>query len=179
MLMIKGEKVTLSPFDSEYSLNTLNWVNNPEIMQLIDRVLPVTQLEHEEWYKDLITNGSSVVFAIINNDDLGHVGNCGLKNIDARSRKAELWIYLGKQFAEKGYGVEAINLLLEYGFNSLNLNRIYLYCIDYNERAINAFKKCNFLIEGKFVEDIYISGKYRDTIRMAILKNNFMKRDGF
>jgi len=173
--MNKQSRVDLVPFDPKYSTSTLAFVNNPEIMVLINRVLPVTVVEHEEWYRSIIFKKDFLIYAILGGDKREHIGNCGLKDIDDRSRKAELWVYFGLEFVEKGYGTEVIKLLTGYGFNSLNLNRIYSYCMDYNARAQKAFEKCGFIQEGVFREDVFIGGKYRDTVRMAILKKEYIK----
>ncbi|MFZ5652546.1 MAG: GNAT family N-acetyltransferase [Bacillota bacterium] len=176
--MIKRERVSLVPYDREFFKSTLSMVNDAQTMAFINRVLPVTEMEHEEWSKKVLFDKKWILFAITAGKEPRHIGNCGLKDIDERSRKAELWIYLTPQDTDKGYGIEAISALVEYGFNSLNLNRISAYCLDRNVRAQNAFKKCGFIQEGVFREDVYIGGKYRDTMRLAILKKDFMKGNG-
>ena len=176
MFMIRKSKISLVPYDPIYFKSTLSIINHPEIMMLINGILPVTETEHEYWSKKAVFKRDSVIFAITTNSKSEHIGNCGLKNIDNRARKAELWIYIGVDYINKGYGIDSIQTLVEYGFNSLNLNRIYVYCIDYNKRAQRSFEKCGFINEGLFREDIYIGGQYRDTVRMAILRKDFEKR---
>ena len=78
------------------------------------------------------------------------LGSIGLENIDYISRKATLGIFIGeKETRNKGYGTEAIQLILDYGFNYLNLNNIKLDVLSFNERAIACYKKCGFKEYGR------------------------------
>ena len=74
---------------------------------------------------------------------------------------------------EKGYGTEAINLILDYGFNYLNLNNIKLDVVEFNERAIACYKKCGFKECGRRRKCEFIDGNYYDRISMDILKEEF------
>ena len=83
-------------------------------------------------------------------------------------------IFIGeKEGRDRGIGTEAINLILEYGFNYLNLNSIKLDVMEFNSRAIACYKKCGFKEMGRRRQCNYINGKYYDTILMDILKEEF------
>lgn len=176
--MIKLDNIILNIFEEKHLEQTLKWVNDLVIMACINRVLPVTMSEHKEWYQNIIRDKRQVIFAIEDAGDGSHLGNCGLKDIDLRSKKAELWIYLGKDNISKGKGKNAVDALVRYGFDYLNLNRIYLYTLDFNKKAIRAFGKSGFLQEGVFRQDVYINGEYHDTVRMAVLRDERGKIDG-
>ena len=64
-------------------------------------------------------------------------------------------------------------LLLNYGFNFLNLNNIYLKVLSFNKRAIKAYEKCGFKTFEILKESHYFEGKYFDNIYMNILKDDF------
>lgn len=164
--------IKLVAFDKEHAKKTLEWVNDPELMLMMNRVNYVTESQHWEWYEKIIRE--SKIFAIIANGK--HIGNCCLKDIntDGRSRKAELWIYIGDPTARgKGYGKKATQLLLDYAFKSLNLHRVYLYVMNYNQKAFKMYKKIGFKKEGVKREDIFINGRYHDAIIMGILKKEW------
>jgi RimJ/RimL family protein N-acetyltransferase len=80
------------------------------------------------------------------------------------------------KMASKGLGTEAIRLMLDYGFRTLNLHRIELFVHDFNERAQKAYKKLGFVEEGRKREALYSDGKYHDEILMAILKEEWMEK---
>lgn len=83
-------------------------------------------------------------------------------------------IFIGdKDYREKGYGTEAIRLILDYGFNYLNLNNIKLDLMEFNERALACYKKCGFKEYGRRRKCRFINGKYYDVIEMDILSEEF------
>lgn len=170
--MKRGLLVRLVAFQKTHAQNTLKWVNDPQLMLMVNRVKLVTETEHWQWYEKVVKD--SFIFAI----EVGgkHIGNCCLKdvNADGRSRKAELWIYIGdKKTRGKGYGEQAMRLLLDYAFNALNLNRIYLYSMAHNKPAYNLYRKLGFKHEGVRRQDVFINGKYCDTVFMGILKKEW------
>lgn len=86
----------------------------------------------------------------------------------------EIGIFIGdSNYRFNGYGREALNLLLDYGFNYLNLDNIYLEVISFNEIAINCYKNIGFRETYRYRENYLLNGKYYDTIYMKILKSDF------
>ncbi len=80
-------------------------------------------------------------------DDLSnrHIGNCTYFNIDAQRKEAELGIVIGdKNYWNKGYGREAVTLLLKHIFETMDYLRVYLYTLDWNLRAQASFRSCGF-----------------------------------
>lgn len=171
--MIEDDSIKLTTYEEKHFVKTIEWVNDLSIMMKINRVFPVTMVEHAEWFKKITFDKNQVIFAVETMGSKNYIGNCGLKDIDLRSRKSELWIYFGKDFIGNGNGKKAIKLLLKYGFEFLNLNRIYLYTLDYNQSAQKAFSACGFKVEGIFKQEVYINGCYHDTVRMAILRDEY------
>lgn len=144
---------------------------------MMNRVKLIREDEHFEWHKNITSDPKTAIFAI--EADGAHIGNCCLKNInaDGRSNNAELWIYIGDKTAQgKGYGEKTMRLLLDYGFRNLNLHRIYLYVMDYNQRACELYKKLGFQNEGRKREHILIDNKYHDSIEMGILRKEWVKK---
>ena len=95
-------------------------------------------------------------------------------NINNINRTATLGIFIGnKKYRSKGYGTEAIKLILDYGFNYLNLNNIKLDLVEFNLRALSCYKKCGFKEYGRRRRCKFIDGKYYDIIEMDILADEF------
>ena len=89
---------------------------------------------------------------------------------------AEVGITIGeKEYQGKGYGTEAMEVLLEYGFKTVNLNRIQLRVYEFNSRAIKSYNKIGFVEEGRMRQGIFIKGKYHDIIFMSILQEEWLK----
>jgi RimJ/RimL family protein N-acetyltransferase len=71
----------------------------------------------------------------------------------------------------QGYGTESVRLLCQHGFNTLNLNRIFLHVFESNPRAIRAYEKAGFTLEGRERQAEYKDGKFIDVLRMSLLKS--------
>ncbi|MBI2867399.1 MAG: GNAT family N-acetyltransferase [Chloroflexi bacterium] len=79
-----------------------------------------------------------------------HIGNCMLYDIDHIRGQAELGIMIGdKSYWDKGWGAQALRLLLEYAFLTLGLRRVYLHTLEWNSRAQRAFEKVGFTATGR------------------------------
>ncbi|MGV9141846.1 MAG: GNAT family N-acetyltransferase, partial [Promethearchaeota archaeon] len=72
-----------------------------------------------------------------------------------------------------GFGTEASKLLVDYGFNTLNLHRIELDVFEFNKRAIKAYKKVGFIEEGRKRKSHFENGAYHDRIMMSILREEW------
>jgi len=102
------------------------------------------------------------------------IGNCGLFGIDWRVRQAEFGIFIGaKNYWNQGYGTEALKLMIEQGFNNLNLNRIALSVYENNPRAIRSYEKAGLTIEGRQRQAHYDEGQFFDMILMSILRSDW------
>ncbi len=102
------------------------------------------------------------------------IGNIGFFNLDYKNRCAELGIMIGdKSCWNQGYGTEAVRLLVQHGFRTLNLNRIYLRVLENNPRAIRAYEKAGFTHEGRQRQAEFMDGQFVDLLVMSILKSEF------
>lgn len=170
--MVTDGTVTLAPFERDDLARVLEWVNDAELCRAVDRVLPVTRLEHERWYEALVTQRDSVTFAIQVEGET--IGLCGLAHQRPRQRRATLWIYIGPAAQRgRGYGERSVRLLLRFGFEQLNLHRIHLFTPAYNIAAQKTYLKCGFREEGRDRDHIFIDGRYHDDVRMGILDSEY------
>lgn len=164
--------VHLSPFETRHLESTFQWIQNQQLRKMMN--MPIATWEqHEAWYRRQ-KKLENHLFAITVDDE--HIGNCCLKNVDMPSRKAELWIYVGNSASRgKGAGKKAMQLLLNYGFTKLGLNRIYLYVMPYNTVAIQMYESLGFCHEGIARENACFENEYYDTVNMGILKKEWSK----
>ena len=168
-----GEKIYLSPRSTEDVEKFTEWLNDFETTDYIGRSGALVTIESEKEYLEKHTKDEAT-FGIIELKTDKLLGSIGLENIDYISRKATLGIFIGKkEKRNKGYGTEAIKLILDYGFNYLNLNNIKLDVLSFNERAITCYKKCGFKEYGRRRKSEFVNGKYYDKISMDILKEEF------
>ncbi len=176
LFMLKGDRVTLVPPKKEYIEQFQKWMTDPEITQYLSIFRPITRDMEEDWYNAINKRENDVFFSIIiygeNNEEL-LIGNCDI-SVDWKNRVGSCGIVIGeKNYHSKGYGTEAMKLLVNYGFNTLNLNRIELIAHSFNSRALKSYEKVGFRKEGTRRQAVYINGEYHDSIILAILKNEW------
>ncbi|MFX0033802.1 MAG: GNAT family N-acetyltransferase [Candidatus Hodarchaeota archaeon] len=168
--MFESERLKLAPLKREYIESFLKWLNDPEITQYLTGYRPLTQDMEEDWFDNLKKRENAIIFSILLKDNQKLIGNCGIEDIHWVNRSATCGLFIGdKENQGKGYGPEALRLLLDYGFSTLNLNRIDLKVYEFNTRAIKCYKKVGFIEEGRKRQATFKNGKYYDDIVMSIL----------
>ena len=168
-----GDNIYLSPRSVEDAEKFTEWLNDFETTDYIGRSGAIVTVESEkEYLEEHIRDEANFVIVNLSNEEI--IGTIGLLNINHLQRTAVLGIFIGdKTSRNKGYGTESIKLLLDYGFNYLNLNNIKLDLMEFNERALACYKKCGFKEYGRRRTCNFINGKYYDTIEMDILRDEF------
>jgi RimJ/RimL family protein N-acetyltransferase len=171
---LKGKKVYLSPLNVEDAEQYCMWLNDFEVAQnLLTFNQQLSQEREKVILNDMVKNNSQT-FSIVDIKTDKLLGNCSIFRINLRNRKAEVGIFIGnKEYWSKGYGTEALSLLIDYGFNILNLNNIMLEVFGFNKRAFKAYQKVGFKVIGKRRETIILAGEKHDEIYMDILANEF------
>ncbi len=174
---IDGNKIYLSPINIEDADIYVEYLCNPSISDKLHSTKKVFNLVNEkEFLNKMLSNGEHI-FSIIRKEDDKLIGNIGISNIDYIDRTATIGIFIGEDSNQnKGYGSDAIRALLNYGFGVLNLNNIDLKVFDFNERAINCYKKVGFKEYGRRHKAYYVNNEYHDVISMEILKDDFYNK---
>lgn len=164
-----GERVYLSPMNIEDAETYVKWLSSFDVTDGLGTSCKVVSLEGE---RDFIRQTSGQYqFAIVRSDDDKLIGNCGIQQVDPVRRSAEIGLFIGEEEnRSKGYGSEVLNLLLDYGFNFLNLHNIMLRVFSFNERAISCYKKVGFKEIGRRRQSYYLNDSYYDEVYMDILK---------
>jgi RimJ/RimL family protein N-acetyltransferase len=135
--------------------------------------VPVSLEKSHEQVGEAIRNQSHV-FAIVDISSDRLIGRCMLFSLDLVNRTAMLGMMIGeKEYWDHGYGQEASRLLLDYGFNLLNLNSIMLGVYAFNERAIQAYRRVGFREIGRRRQARIINGQKFDMVEMDILAEEF------
>ncbi|QND53119.1 GNAT family N-acetyltransferase [Phyllobacterium sp. 628] len=102
------------------------------------------------------------------------IGEIRLDHVNLSDRRASLAIGIyDPALLGHGLGSEAIKLVLAYAFDVLGLHRIGLRVLAYNQRAIRAYEKCGFVIEGRERDAAFVDGAFHDDIMMGVLEQEF------
>jgi ribosomal-protein-alanine N-acetyltransferase len=151
-----GTKVRLREKKLTDARNDYRWQISPELARL--DAMPLPDLSFSRYLLDFaatLRNPSPKrrIFAIETLDGR-HIGNCVYYNIDRAKGEAELGIMIGdSKYWGKGYGVDAVSTLMDYLFHELDMQRIHLKTLDWNERAQRCFLKCGFTHCGQRAEN--------------------------
>jgi len=172
---LEGESVELRRHDrANYGLYA-HWYGDPEIWHLTSWTpSPLSRSAVERLFEDRELSPTDDSFAIHVRGDDEPVGVISLMNISGANESAELSVIVGHpDDRHKGYGTEAIGLLLGYAFESLGLNRVGLSAFDFNGEAISAYEKLGFVVEGRFRHAIKRRSGFHDAILMSILSSDW------
>ncbi|MDD5450222.1 MAG: GNAT family protein [Candidatus Omnitrophica bacterium] len=172
---IPGKDLYLRGIEKKDLEKIVNWINDPEVTHYLfmgDRPAHLELLQ-EQWEKE-IRNPNEVSFAIVEKKADKMIGWCGLYTINWISRAAEYRIFIGdKKYWNKGVGTETAGLLLRYGFEKLNLNKVYLGVNAAHKGAVTSYEKAGFVKEGVLREEIFRNNRYYDAIRMSVLRKEY------
>lgn len=176
--MYKGKLIELREYKKEDVKLAKEYVNNWEIAKNLAPGIPYpyTLEDEEKWYESNSSVRSDNVynFAIEALDNGEYIGGCGINSVNWKNSIAEVGIFIGNQeYHNRGYGTDAMLVLINFIFNQMNLNKIKLNVYSYNNRAIKCYEKCGFKKEGILREELFRNGQYHDIIIMGILKGEF------
>ncbi len=173
-----GSRLYLSPMNAEDAPIYVKWLNDRTVSENLGLDTKVTTLEGER--KWLQQNQNAYNFAIVLKEKDELIGNISFNEVDLIHRNATLGVFIGDEVNRgKGYGKEAIKLILEYGFNNLNLNNIMLKVYAFNKRAIKVYESLGFKTFGVRHKSHYFKGKFYDEIQMEILKEEYNEIEPF
>jgi diamine N-acetyltransferase len=123
-----GTLVRLRALTSDDASNWLQWINDPDVMDGLDRAVPVTADQHAEYIrKNVVQNDTAVWYAIEEAVKGRHIGVVWLWDIHWRHRRAEVRIVIAPSHAGQGYGKASLQQVARYAFNTLGLHKLYAY----------------------------------------------------
>jgi RimJ/RimL family protein N-acetyltransferase len=175
--MLKGKLVNLRVIERKDLDEIMKWVNDQEVTKYLTAFLyPISRVEEEKFLERAMSRNDTEKNLVIETKEGVYIGQISLHKIDWKNNNAELGIIIGnKEYWGKGYGTEAIKILLHHAFNQMNLYKIYLRVFELNKRGIHCYEKCGFKEEGRLRQNYFYNGKYYDVILMGILKDEFEK----
>jgi len=173
--MFTGNLVRLRGLEKSDIDNLMTWINNPEItLHLLVGTLPMSRAMEEKWLEGAVHHTDTDKLLAIETLGGEYLGGCGLHHIDAVNRHAEVGIAIGKVgYLGKGFGTDALQVLLRLGFHSLNLNKIYLRVFANNVRGLRCYVKCGFTEVGRHRQHRFAAGQWQDEIIMDILREEW------
>ena len=181
--LFTGTLVRLSAFDpDEMSKAWSRWYRNSEYFRLLNSSGRSIQ-SHRAFFKSMeeelgALSVASHYFAIRTLAEDRLVGELGLDVVDWSGRDAFVGIGIGEtDYWGRGYGTDAMNILLRFAFAEINLRRVTLSVFEYNPRAVRSYEKAGFRHEGRLRKVLNKEGKRWDALYMGILREEWMERN--
>lgn len=168
---LEGTQVYLRPLTLEDASDIyLKWLNDAEVTRgLASGYFPTTQQELINYVNGALRDQNTVFFALCEKESNLHIGNVKVDRIDWVAQTCEIGLIIGESSARgRGLGFETMNLVIQYIFEELNLNKITLAVFENNPGALKLYEKLGFQVEGRFVKHVFKEGRLWDKIYLSL-----------
>ncbi len=176
----KMPSVILRPVEISDVDYTHKWHSNPELYQTLVGPFRDVSLEVEKaWIAERVANSDQEVNRMICLEgQKAPIGLISVREIDWMARKAHLTgIFIGDaQHRGKGYGYQALCQMMQYCFDTLELNKVWTHILDDNQASIRIFEKCGYKIEGHLRQHTYKDGQFRDVVLVGLLAEDYYRK---
>jgi len=174
MRILESERLILKPVEEEdiYYLLDLRW--DAEVMTYLLHE-PISKSKQLEWYRSTIEKDYPFSIFFKKDNKMEICGTAGLYNISMRHQRATAKLRLDPKFQGIGIGTEALRMVIEYGFNTLNLQKMVGDRFDENKAAVNYHRKLGFVDEGHLRRHYYHNGEFKDVTLIGLLKEDFFR----
>lgn len=174
--LFEGERVRLSAPREEDAAAFARWSHDAAYLRAVDTdyARPISARQAAERYPGDGGESNTIEFRIRTLDEDLLIGFVALHSIEWNNRAAQLAIGIGEPgYRGKGYGTDALRLVLRYAFDELNLLRVGLDVISNNVAAVRAYEKVGFVHEGAMRRAVLRDGRHHDRLIMGILRDDW------
>ncbi len=173
--MLKGKYVGLRAIEESDLSQLLLWRNQPNYRRFFREYRELSQTNQRNWFDSKVLNDKSTeMFSIVDINTGELLGACGLCYIDWINRNADFSIYIGKDdlYIDEKYAIEAAQIMMKYGFEELNLHRLWSEIYSFDEAKKVMFDRLGFKLEGVHKETHWTEGKWCDSLFYGYVLNN-------
>lgn len=174
--MLKGKKVALRAITKSDLPQLLVWRNNPEYRKFFREYRELNSENQEKWFESKVMNDNSTrMFAIVEIATDKLIGACGLCYIDWINQSADFSIYIGKDdlYIDDVYAIDAAKTMMKYGFEELNLHRLWSEIYSIDEKKQIMFRTLGFYLDGRHKETHWTEGKWVDSLYYGITEQDY------
>jgi len=169
-----GKRVNLRPLVRGDLVYLRKWLGDAEIRGLIGEVASMSKAESEKFLEKVRGDTARAWFMVVVKENNKVIGEAGLLRMDRAWHTTDISVIIWEREEwGKGYGTEAVLLLLDHAFRHLDFHRAAVGVVGFNERALRFWAKIGFKKEGVQRDGYYYDGKYHDFVMMSILEDEF------
>lgn len=165
--MLKGKYVGLRAIEESDLSQLLLWRNQPNYRRFFREYRELSQNNQRNWFDSKVLNDKSTeMFSIVDVNTGELLGACGLCYIDWINRNADFSIYIGKDdlYIDEKYAIDAAQVMMKYGFEELNLHRLWSEIYSFDEAKKVMFDRLGFKLEGVHKETHWTEGRWCDSL---------------
>lgn len=175
--MIKGKIVGLRSLEKEDLPLLRDWRNIQSFRKNFREYRELNMANQEAWFSRLNVSPNDFMFMIERLEDGMPLGACGLLYTHWIIRSADFSFYIAhdeKYIDDTGYAEEAAGLLIHYGFNNLNLHKIWMELYEFDKKKIDFFtQKFNFKTDGILRDNCFEDGRYWNSMIISLLQSDY------
>lgn len=174
-MLFETKRIRLRKMTAEDVAIYNKWSNDEEVIKSTYPNLDKYSMDDTQSFYQTISSSTNAKTFIIEEKVNGAIGITSFVNMDFFNRNAEYIIDIGEKACwRRGYGEEAVSLMVNFAFKELNLHRIYLRVFSFNAPAIKLYEKVGFKHEGRMREAVFRDGKWHDVIMMGLLQKEYL-----
>ena len=175
--MIRGEKTGLRALEKSDLPQLRDWRNIPNFRKHFREVRELGMHNQEKWLEITNNRSTDFMFGIVDLKTNELIGAAGLLYINWINRAGDFSFYIGREEAyidDEGFALDAAKILIEYGFNNLNLNKIWMELYEFDEQKLKFFREdFNFQTDGKLRQNCFEAGRYWDSYIISLLRSEY------
>lgn len=173
--ILNGEQIFLRRLtEDDATQEYANWMNDPDINQYLESKYYTHTIESTKDFLRSVTNDRNYQFGIFDKETSKHIGNIKLGGINVHDKSADIGFLIGeKSYWGRGIASEAIKLVTDFAFNTLNLHKVWGGAYAPNIGSMKAFLKNGFAREGVRVKQHYFNGQFIDGYLYGKINENW------
>ena len=172
--MVIEDKIGIRAIEIEDLSLIQKWRNDEGLRKFFREYREFSMTQKKDWYLKMINDNRFEMFVIVDLELNEVIGVTGVTYIDWPNRHGDVHFYIGKNssWIDDHYAPKAINIILNYGFNILNLNKLWAEIYEIDTKKLNFFKSIGFEVDATLREHYYYQGKYYDSHILSLLKKD-------
>ncbi len=175
-MILKGEKVDYRPLEIGDAQSFYHWCKNKSVVRYSLSWFQTQRSIHdfEKWLKDTLDSKTGFSIGICGTSSRDLIGYAGIADISTVNRSGEYFILIGDtNYWGSGIGTEVTKSITSYGFNQLDLHRIFLTASELNHGAVKAYENSGYKREGVLRDAAFRDGEFHNKIVMSVLSTEW------
>lgn len=173
--MVEFKNIGIRAIEIDDLILIKKWRNDENLRQYFREYREFSMSQIKEWYLRMLNDNKFEMFVIVDLNADEVIGVTGITYIDWVNRHADVHFYIGKSssWIDEEYSPIAFKLILSYGFNVLNLNKLWAEIYEIDIKKLTFFKSKGFEVDATLRDHYYYNGKYYNSHILSLLKSDY------